>query len=153
VVLGLAGALVAGIEPGELVVASTLGSTGGGESLPVAAGEQVAALLGRAGLTVHHAPLVSSPAIVKGESARSDAAAKGAVAVDMESFWCEPLARSRPLVVVRAIVDVPGRDLRSVATLGAGVRAYRSLVSAARALRHWSPVSVNGGTLLEVGDL
>lgn len=153
VLLGVAGGLIAGIRPGEVVVASSLGSTTGADTVPVDAGEQVASLLAQAGLVVHHAPIVSSPAIVSGEAARHEASVRGFVAVDMESYWCEPLARSRPFAVVRVVLDVPGRDLRSLATLGAGLRAYRSLARAARALRRWSPLGVNGSTLLEVGDL
>ncbi|MCU1493052.1 MAG: hpnH [Acidimicrobiaceae bacterium] len=153
VLLGVAGALVVGLEPGEVVVASSLHSTTSSEPVHLDAGEEVAEILERAGLAVHHAPVVSSPAVVSGDVARRAATAGGAVAVDMESYWCAPLARRRPFVVVRVVVDVPGRDLWSLATPGAATRAYRSLVRSARALRHWSPVSVNGSPLLEVGDL
>ena len=152
VLIGLAGALVAGVRPGDVVVASSLSTTGTGP-VALSAGEEVAALLEASGLTVHHRPVVSSPVIVSGDAARQAAAAGGAAAVDMESYWCEPLARSRPFAVVRVIVDVPGRELWSPSTLRVGIRAYRSMVVAARALRQWSPVSVDGSAFLEVGDL
>jgi len=153
VVIGLAGALVPGIAAGDVVVASAVSSTTAAERVELPHGEAVAALLSAAGLTVHHRAIVSSPSIVRGEDARRHAASGGAAAVDMESYWCEPLARRRPFVVVRVVIDVPGREFWSPWTVRAGSRAYRSMVSAARTLRRWAPVSVDGTAFLEVGDL
>lgn len=152
VVIGLAGALVGGLAPGDVVVARSISSTTSDQTVELAEGDAVAKLLSSAGLTVHHEAVVSSPSIVTGEDARRKAAAGGAFAVDMESFWCEPLARTRPFAVVRVVIDVPGRELYSPWTVRAGARAYRSMVAAARALRGWSPVSVGGSAILEVGD-
>ncbi|MDA8292358.1 MAG: hypothetical protein M0Z33_11880 [Actinomycetota bacterium] len=153
VVIGLAGALVDGLAPGDVVVARSLSATTADQRVDLVHGGEVARILSTAGLRVHHEPVVSSPSIVSGDASRRAAAAGGAVAVDMESFWCEPLARSRPFAVVRVVIDVPGRELWSPWTVRSGARAYRSMVSAARALRRWSPVSVDGSALQEVGDL
>ncbi len=152
VLLGLAGALVEGVDPGDIVVASTLELAHGSQPVSLAYGPDATAVLEGAGLTVRCAPVVSSPSLVSGTDARGELAASGAVAVDMESYWCAPLARARPFAVVRVVLDVPGRDLWSPATAFTSARAYRSLVRCARALRHWTPVSVDGSTFLEVGD-
>jgi 4-hydroxy-3-methylbut-2-enyl diphosphate reductase len=122
-------------------------------AVPLQPAGEVVALLAEAGLTVRLGPIASSPSIVNGDEDRRSAAAGGAVAVDMESYWCAPLARLHPFVVVRVVLDVAGRDLWSLPTARGASRAYRSLVRSARALRHWSPVSVSGSPLLEIGDL
>lgn len=153
VLLGLGGGLVPDLVPGEVVVAATVELAGGGQPVAVPCGADVTAILAAAGLRVRCAPVASSAAIVSGTEARRDIAGHGAVAVDMESYWCTPLARTHPFAVVRVVLDVPGRDLWSPATALSSSRAYRSLVRVARALRHWSPVSVDGSNLLEVGDL
>lgn len=152
VLLGLGGGLVPEVRPGHVVVASALGTTNGAERLALRGSDQVADLLERCGLTVHLAPVVSSPAILHGAKARHEVAASGFAAVDMESYWCEPLARSRPFAVVRVALDVAGRTVGSTAMLTAGPRAYRSLVTAARALTRWSPQDLDRSSLLEVGE-
>jgi 4-hydroxy-3-methylbut-2-enyl diphosphate reductase len=151
--VGLAGGLSPGMRPGDVVVASALGSTTGATTVQLRGGDAVAAILERAGLRVLHAPVVSSPVIVSGAKARAEAAAGGFVAVDMESYWCEPLARTRPFVVVRIALDVTGRALGSWSTVAGVPRAYRSLVRVARALGDWPTQGIDGTTLLEVGDL
>jgi len=101
---------------------------------------------------VHLAPVASSAQIVRGASAQQDARRGGAVAVDMESLWCSPLARTRPLAVVRAILDVPGKDLFSPATAAVALRCARSMAGAARALAQWHPASVINDNLMEIGE-
>jgi 4-hydroxy-3-methylbut-2-enyl diphosphate reductase len=152
VLLGLAGGLVPGTAPGEVVVATSVELADGGQAVAIPFGADVGEILAAAGLRVRCAPVASSARIVTGTAARSAVASHGAVAVDMESYWCTPLARAHPFAVVRVVLDVPGRDLVSPATAFAASRAYRSLVRSARALRRWSPVSVDGSNLLEVGD-
>jgi 4-hydroxy-3-methylbut-2-enyl diphosphate reductase len=153
ILIGVAGALAAGLVPGEVVVASSLLASSASETVELAHSGEIAAILEQAGLRVRLAPVVSSPAIVSGAAARAELALLGALAVDMESYWCGPLVKSRPFAVVRVVVDIPGRELWSPSTAGAGLRAYRSIVKSARALERWAPVSVNGSPLLEVGDL
>ena len=170
VLIGFGGALGRELRPGHVVVASSvvsmpLADNAAGvsqapalvprppDAVPLPVLPDIVALLRGAGLVVHEGPIVSAPAIVRDDAERKRAAASGAIAVDMESYWCAPLASARPFAVVRVIVDVPGHDVRSPATLGAGLRAYRSLVTAARALGSWSPVSLKDNPLQEVGDL
>lgn len=158
VLIGCAGALDPALRPGDLVVASAVVEAGRPAAVPLAGAEEVADTLAAApgiagGPTrVHLAPIASSHRIVHGEEAREQARAGGAVAVDMESLWCAPLARSRPFTVVRAILDVPGKDLFSLGTAAVALRCARSLAAAARALAEGHPDGVDRETLLEIGE-
>jgi 4-hydroxy-3-methylbut-2-en-1-yl diphosphate reductase len=129
VVVGLCGALDPSLAPGDVVVATELrGPAGGSLASP---GDRLAQWLHDAGLRVRRGPIASAERIVRGEQRRL-LAATGAVAVDLESWW---LADGRPLVVARAVVDTPERELLRPATLLAGPRALVSLIRMARALR------------------
>jgi hypothetical protein len=140
VLLGLGGGLRRGQQPGDIVVASELLSLDSDEAVNVALAGEVAERVERAGLRrVALAPIVSSARIVHGEEARGKAAAKGAVAVDMESLWLGALARERPFAVVRVLADVPGTELSLFAKPGAFVACCRRLGLAARAVEIWSP--------------
>lgn len=158
VLIGCAGGLDPALRPGDLVVASSVVEAGRAEhvALPHAAEVHERLLADPAvagsGVGVHLAPIVSSPRILHGDEARAAARLGGAVAVDMESLWCAPLARTRPFTVVRAILDVPGKDLFSLGTAAVAVRCGRSLGAAARALRHWRPDSLESDTLMEIGE-
>ncbi|HLI15229.1 MAG TPA: hypothetical protein VKV23_04130 [Acidimicrobiales bacterium] len=150
--LGFGGALASSLAPGDLVVATSLGSIDTDERVELPAGEEAAATLEAAGISARLAPIVSSAVLVRGLEARQRAAASGAAVVDMESLWCAPLVRRHRFAVVRAVVDVPGAEVRSLATPAAAWRAYRSLARAARALAEWSPSTVDERRLQEVGD-
>ncbi len=152
VLLGFGGGLTAEERAGELVVASSVGPIDAEESFVFPEAESAAAHLAACGVAARLAPIVSSPTMLAGTHARDRAAATGARVVDMETLWCAPLARRHPFVVVRAVVDTRGRELRSPATPLAALRAWRALVVAARALAHWDPESVFAYPLLEVGD-
>ncbi len=154
VLFGVAGALECGLKPGDVVVASELGSLGSDETTELPDAADVAQVLRRAltsrTTTVHVAPVVCSAKVIHGDAERQKAAARGAVAVDMESLWCAPLGRGRPFAVVRTILDVPGRELVSWRTLPGAASALSSLARAARALRGWDPGSVDRHPPLEV---
>ncbi|MCU1491161.1 MAG: hpnH, partial [Acidimicrobiaceae bacterium] len=137
---------------GDVLVASSIGSTETDEIVELTGASGVAELLESAGLRVRIGTIVSAPAIVSGAPARAHAARAGALAVDMESLWCAPLARRHPFAVVRTVLDVPGRELRSFATPLAARKAFRSLVVASRALAHWTPEAVYEHPLEEVGE-
>ncbi len=152
VLLGVAGGLHEGDLPGEIIVASSLIA---GPDEPEIALEGVVALaelLGRERLRVKVGRMVSVSAIVHGEENRRALADRGALGVDMESYWCAPLQRVHPFAVVRVLLDVPGRELRSPAVLATAREAYRSLKIVSRTLATWSPVSVDGYPLPEVGE-
>jgi|GEM_PF-6466472 len=134
VLVGFSGALSDDLRPGDLVVATSLSSVGDDETFPVASAERAVELLSGAGLPVRAAPLVTAPRIVSGREAREKAASGGAVAVDLESRWFVPLESTGNLVVVRAIVDVPGKEIRSLSTPVAALRAGRSIARAARVI-------------------
>jgi 4-hydroxy-3-methylbut-2-enyl diphosphate reductase len=121
VVAGVAGAVVGGIAPGDLVV-----------------DDAVLALSLRAnGFTVHNGAIADSDHVV-GSAERSELARTGALAVDMESAGLLALAGDRPCAVVRAVVDTPSRRLLGPATLSGGIAALRSLAAVGPVLRHWA---------------
>jgi len=151
VVFGLCGALREGLEPGAVVLATSVALLGSESVLPLEDPRPLASILTAAGLGVTCAPIVSAPHLISGGEERSVAAEQGVV-VDMESFWCAPLASRHPLTVCRVVIDVPGRDVGSLATPVAAARAWRSLVRAARALSVRSSSTLGVNPLLEVGD-
>ena len=151
VLLGVCGALRDGLAPGTVVLGTSVSLRGSSEVLRLDDPLPAAGLLRSVGLVVHTAPIVSSPRLISGESERLAAAEQGLV-VDMESFWCAPLAARHPLIVCRVVFDTPGRELRSLSTPLAVGRAWRSLVRAARALSAWPSDTLEIKPLLGVGD-
>jgi len=131
VVAGFCGGLRPEIHTGDVIVATEVRGPDGVLDLP-GAGE-VAEALSAAGLTVHLGPLVCSAHLAFGRG-RSLLGAGGCLGVDMESYW---LLRGcgRPAAVVRAVSDTAGgRLLGGMVPLG-WLRAYRSLIRVAAALR------------------
>src|SRR4051812_22472079 len=126
VVAGVAGALVDGIAPGDLVV----------DDLSLAL-----SLRGN-GFTVHHGSIAFSDHVVRSSERSQLAVSTGALAVDMESAGVLALAGDRPHAVVRAIVDTPSRPLLGPATLGGGIAALRRLTAIGPVLRHWAESKV-----------
>jgi 4-hydroxy-3-methylbut-2-enyl diphosphate reductase len=137
-VAGVAGALVDALSPGDLVVADRILTAGGDVVAVLPEAAPVAAELARAGLVVHVGAIVGSDHVVRGDGARRQLAAGGAIAVDMESAAL--LARPWPIptVVVRAMSDRPGQDLWSPTTIPHGLRALRALRAAGPALMRWA---------------
>jgi 4-hydroxy-3-methylbut-2-en-1-yl diphosphate reductase len=145
----LAGGLGPGVLPGHVVVADEV-RTGDGTvtarcpSAPLLAGE-----LRRHGLTVHVGPIVSVARLAHG-TARTELAATGAIAVDMESAELAgglsggPTAvkagkqSSLPLAVVRVIVDTAEEPLGRFGMLRRGVDGLRALTKVGPALSAWS---------------
>jgi 4-hydroxy-3-methylbut-2-en-1-yl diphosphate reductase len=135
-VAGVAGALVDGIEPGDLVVASAV--EGGGDRVTSSAAPLLAGALRRAGLTVHVGDIASTDRVIDDSATRGRLAATGAIAVDSESAF---LARSAPdgrVAVVRAIVDTPSRPLLRPGIVWRGIEGLRSLRRAAPVLQSWA---------------
>src|SRR5262249_36566327 len=134
-VAGFCGALDPALRPGDLVVATELRGPAGTTKCPAAA--ILAGALRRRGLAGHDGPLARSPRRGRG-AARAELHATGAIAVDMESAWLAAAAAGRPLVVVRAVLDTPTRELwNPVALTGGTVRAFRALRAAAGVLDAW----------------
>ena len=129
-VVGMGGAVVGGIEPGDVVVATDVSAD---DVLPIGLPQAhaVAKSLQAAGFTVHTGPVASVSELAVG-ARRQELAEKGAVAVDMESAWLLEHHRG-PAAVVRVVTDTPTRELRS---LTAPARIYRAL----RTIRRLTPV-------------
>jgi 4-hydroxy-3-methylbut-2-en-1-yl diphosphate reductase len=135
-VVGFCGGLDPDLRAGDLVVATEVRGPDGTVSCPSAA--LLASELGRSGIRVRSGPIVSTDHVVARQE-RKRLAEAGAVAVDMESAWLAAGAGGRPLAVVRAVVDRPGRELgRPVATTLGGLKAYRSLRRAGPTLERWA---------------
>jgi 4-hydroxy-3-methylbut-2-en-1-yl diphosphate reductase len=133
-VAGLGGALVVGLRPGDVVVATEVRADGRIRPLPSA--HLLAASLRRRGLTVVLGPVLTLDRVVS-EPGRAALARTGAVAVDMES--ADLLAGvDGPAAVVRVIVDGPGQPLLHPRVVRAGPTALRSLRRTAPALAEWA---------------
>jgi nucleoside phosphorylase len=152
VVLGVGGGLVSGMSPGDVVVGTSVQITSQEPPISLPYAPEIAGLLRSAGMSALEAPIISSPKIISGNDERRAAAAFGAVAVDMESYWCAPLAARHPFAVVRVLLDTPEYELFSPRIPATVVRAYRALLTAGRSLRAWSPITLNDVTLTEVGE-
>ncbi|MDX3006205.1 4-hydroxy-3-methylbut-2-enyl diphosphate reductase [Kribbella solani] len=156
-VAGVAGALVDGIAPGDLVVATEVWSAGneGGDGRWATAGAPAGAVgaavsgavvsraavlvageLRRRGFTVHLGPVVTAGRVVDSAGERAALAARGAVAVDTESALLA--ADDGQTVVVRAVVDNPTHPLRGLGMPRRGVRALRELRRTADVINAWS---------------
>ncbi len=99
-IAGFCGALDPDLEPGDVVLASELrGPTG---TTVCDDPSILAGVLRRGGLRVRVAPIASSQRLVLGERRRT-LHRTGAAAVDMESAWLAPAARTRPLVTLRVV--------------------------------------------------
>jgi 4-hydroxy-3-methylbut-2-enyl diphosphate reductase len=133
-IVGVCGALVDRLAPGDLVLSSDLHSRAG--TLPCApAGTiaEVAEALRAAHLTVHVGPTYTADRLVD-RATRAELAATGALAVDTESAILAAAAGDRPVLVVRAVSDGPHHPLRSAGIVRTGLSALRSLRVAAPAL-------------------
>jgi 4-hydroxy-3-methylbut-2-enyl diphosphate reductase len=134
VLAGVAGAVAAGLGPGDIVVADRV-VLDGADDLALPGAADLAKALRIAGLRVHLGPVGGADRVVTG-AARQAWADRGALAVDMESGV---LARTgRLAAVVRAIVDTPAHPLVSLGTLPRGSRALRMLRRVAPVLSAWA---------------
>jgi 4-hydroxy-3-methylbut-2-enyl diphosphate reductase len=134
VVMGVGAGLTADLSPGDLVVATEVGASTGGQSACPSA-PLLAAELRRAGLRVHLGPVVTVDHLVrKGE--RAELAATGAILADMESAPLVAAAGGRPVAVVRAVSDTPDRPVAGI--VSGGLAALRSLRAAAPVVERWA---------------
>ncbi|HUK69346.1 MAG TPA: 4-hydroxy-3-methylbut-2-enyl diphosphate reductase [Streptosporangiaceae bacterium] len=147
-VTGLGGALDRDLRPGEIVVATEVRADGGDwpvvecPSAPLLAGE-----LRRAGLAARTGPVVTTAGLVHGPG-RQRLAATGALVADMESAPLAAAAGGRPVAVLRAVSDGPGRPLLHPATVSGGVAALRALHRAGPVLRRWGDAAADRKVLL-----
>jgi 4-hydroxy-3-methylbut-2-enyl diphosphate reductase len=132
---GCCGGLDPSLAPGEIVVADEVRGPDG--AIHCSSAGVIAGMLRRRGFPVRVGPVVSSSKIVTGAE-RSELAADGAIAVDMETAWLAEAAEGRPFAVVRVVLDTPTHELVSLATIPGAFRAFRSLRGAAGVLAEWT---------------
>jgi 4-hydroxy-3-methylbut-2-enyl diphosphate reductase len=139
VIAGTCGGLMAGMHPGDLVVASEVDGHGGRTACvePEMLVDNLTEALRRLGRMVHIGPLHTADHLVDGAE-RAALAATGAIAVDTESATLAAAAGGRPVVVVRAVSDTPGHPLRSIGIVRNGLSALRSMRAAAPVVRNLS---------------
>jgi 4-hydroxy-3-methylbut-2-enyl diphosphate reductase len=104
--------------------------------------------LRRAGLTVHHGPVVSTPCVVDAPADRRSLALTGALAVDTESALLAATAPPGQAAVVRAIVDTPDHRLLRAGTVVRGPQALRSLRRAAPVIDAWAAATADREVIL-----
>lgn len=123
-VVGMGGAVVGGIEPGDVVVATEVSAD---DVAPIALPGAAAVVksLQEAGFTVHTGPVASVSELAVGLH-RQELADQGAVAVDMESAWLLEHHRG-PAAVVRVVTDTPSHELRSPSAPARIFRALRTI--------------------------
>ncbi|HUJ67634.1 MAG TPA: 4-hydroxy-3-methylbut-2-enyl diphosphate reductase [Acidimicrobiales bacterium] len=137
VVAGVAGALTADLRPGSVVVADRVIDQHGSQVVNLESAGLIAAALRRRSVPAVVGTVATSDQIVQGRG-RTDLAAKGAVAVDMESSALLGVPWSAATAVVRAIADTPGRELRSLSTFSGGFKALAALRAATPVLEEWA---------------
>ncbi|HET9074059.1 MAG TPA: 4-hydroxy-3-methylbut-2-enyl diphosphate reductase [Solirubrobacteraceae bacterium] len=136
-VAGLAGALAADLQVGDVVLASEIRAPDG-KVYRCADPTLLVTLLREAGLRVHVGPVACARRVVRG-GARRELARTTALCVDMESAWLAEVAGRRPLTVMRVILDTGERELhRPLTTLAGLARALGVLTRAAACLARWS---------------
>lgn len=134
-VAGVCGALDPQLAPGDVVVASALlGPEGRRIDLDAA---PLAAALAQVGIPAHTGEVACVAKPVTG-AGRAALAARGACAVDMESFWWADAAAGRPVAVLRVVLDGPRHELWRVDLPLRIVTALRRLRAAAPALATWA---------------
>jgi 4-hydroxy-3-methylbut-2-enyl diphosphate reductase len=131
-IVGIAGGLETGLEPGQLVVADALHAPDGADPLPLPHAPAVAAHLRSSGRDVRIGAVACSTSIVHG-AARADLARGGALAVEMESVWLARALPDHPLVVVRAVGDTEQHGF----VLG-NIKALMALRGLRPALENWA---------------
>jgi 4-hydroxy-3-methylbut-2-enyl diphosphate reductase len=134
-VAGVCGALDARFAPGDVLAASALLGPDG-ERIALDAAPLVAALA-RIGIAAHPAVIAGVPTLAAG-GRRGALRARGADAVDMESFWLAGAAAGRPFAVLRVVLDGPRRELWRPDLPLRTFAVLRRLRAAAPALATWA---------------
>jgi 4-hydroxy-3-methylbut-2-enyl diphosphate reductase len=135
IVMGLAGGLEHGSQPGEVIVADELLDSDGGRRACEGA-DTLASALADAGIAVRRGAVVSVSRFAVGEE-RARLRGLGAIAVDMESVWLADGAVGGHFGVVRVVADTPAREVwRPWLTATGLVTASLALRRAAAAIEH-----------------
>lgn len=138
-VTGVAGGLVPGMRPGQVVVADRVLRPDGTIVTDLPSAALIATALRRDGIAVSVGGVVSTTRLVRDDpTRRSLAAATGAIAVDLESASLLADDWGLPSAVVRVVSDSPGRRLVSPGTALDLARALQVLARTAPALQRWA---------------
>lgn len=137
-VAGVCGALDERYAPGDVLVASELCGPEG-PRIPLAP-EPLLAALAALGIDAHAATIAGVPTLAAG-GRRAELLARGASAVDMESFWLADAAAGRPFAVLRVVLDGPARELWRPDLPLRLVSVLRRLRAAAPALARWAALA------------
>ncbi|MFC5268882.1 4-hydroxy-3-methylbut-2-enyl diphosphate reductase [Kribbella qitaiheensis] len=135
-IAGVAGALGNELRPGDLVVADEI--RGEAEPIPSHASPFLVGALRRAGLRVHHGPIVTTRRIVDAQDARRTLGATGALVADTESALVAAAAPLGQAAAIRAVVDTPDHRLLRPGTLVRGPKALWALRRAAPVIDAWA---------------
>lgn len=138
VVAGVAGGLLAGLEPGTIVVADRVLDQDGELVTLIDSASVLASQLRSIGLPAVAGGVISTPKVVDGARARAALAAKGAIAVDTETAWILAARWPVPTAVLRVVVDTPERELRTLGTIPGGITALRNLRAAGPVIDAWA---------------
>jgi 4-hydroxy-3-methylbut-2-enyl diphosphate reductase len=131
-IVGIAGGLEPGLQPGQLVVADALHPPDGQDPLTLDHAGAVADELRTMGRHVRVGAVACSTSIVHG-AARAELARGGALAVEMESVWLARAVPDHPLVVVRAVGDTENHGFVS-----GNIKALMALRGLRPALENWA---------------
>ena len=147
IVAGVGAGLDPSLRPGDIVVGTEVVTDGADSGVRCASAPLLAGELRRAGLRVRTGRIVTVDHLVSGTD-RERLARTGALAADMESAQLAAAAGARPLVVIRAISDIPGRTLVHPRTVTGGLAALRSLRKAGPVLERWAAAAGERQVLL-----
>ena len=134
-VAGLCGALVPDLEPGDVLVASSVEDEHGGAAELETVG--VCRALRAIGIDPRVGRIICTDHFAHGRE-RERLALGGAVAADMESAWLAAGAGHRPLAVVRVVIDGPRHELWRPAAARQLLLGLRRLREIAPALERWA---------------
>jgi 4-hydroxy-3-methylbut-2-enyl diphosphate reductase len=144
-VAGVGAGLTSDLQPGDLVVGTEVSdgaSTTACPAAPLLAGE-----LRRAGLPARTGRVVTVDRLVRGDE-RAQLARGGGLVADLESAPLAAAAGGRPVAVIRAVSDAPGRPLLSPGIVAGGLAALRSLRAAGPVLARWAAAAGGRRVLL-----
>lgn len=143
-IVGVAGGLTREVRSGHVVVATSV-ATDDDQHHDCDESTALAELLRDIGLTVHLGRIVSTPHLVTGATRGELAAGYDAIATDMESgYLAAAIGPSRPVAVVRVVVDTVDQPLVRPDTVVRVVRGLANLSRAVAVLPKWAALVTEG---------
>ncbi len=148
-VAGVAGGLVAGMVPGQVVVADRVLRPDGSVVAELASAALLAGALRRDGLRASVGGVVSTTRLVRSDAERRALAeSSGALAVDLESATLVEADWGRPAAVVRVVADVPGHRLVSPRTALDLARGLSALCRSGPGMQRWAEAAGRRSVIL-----